>query len=262
MPYVLVAWAWVTLVGGFVIYSYSRMPPRVLIPMILSATLASAFITGIPRVTLRPAMTRRGVRVAITIFALLLGAGRAAVALEGWVEESRAQRQRTARLNKLFSQLHAFNPRGVFVHWPPAVLFENLSLFSSGADLPDLNIIGLGWPTHSPTWADELEALEIDDIYTAIARREDTYLLVSPRWPFAIRDLTQFLKDHRGISVELKQVCINLSVPRPRRRTRSHESAEGVCHGKEKDSIVFEGVEGGGRGAQPQERQEHRGRGA
>jgi hypothetical protein len=209
VPLVLASWVWAFMVGGLAVYMYTRMPPRVLIPMILSATLAAAFLVGIPQVALRSGRPRHSARLAVTAIALLAGAGCAALALEAWAEESRAHRQQVTELKTLYSRLHAFDPQGVFVHWPPAIPSEDLSLLSSHADLPDLNIIEMGWQTRSPTWEDELEALGIDDIYTAIAKREGTYLVKSPQWDFAIRDLSVFIKVHRGISVRLLQKCMD-----------------------------------------------------
>lgn len=47
--------------------------------------------------------------------------------------------------------------------------------------------------------------------------------------------------------------------PRLGGHMRSYESAVGVCHGEAKASIVHEGLQGGGRGSVPEERQEYRG---
>jgi hypothetical protein len=209
MSLVLANWAWIFLVGTAAVLLHGRMPLRVLVPMVLSATLASAFIAGIPRVALRPANLRQGVCLAFTILILLVSAVRVQTALTKWMHESRAHQAEEADLKKSYARLQAFDPDGIFVHWPRGIRPERLSPFTTGSDLPNLRFVWLGWQIGSPSWLDELDALEIDDVYTAILQKEHTYLLKARVDPSLIQDVTSFFKAHRGVSIKLHGTCLD-----------------------------------------------------
>jgi hypothetical protein len=208
IPLVLASWAWVLLVGVAAILLHGRMPLRVLVPMLLSATLASAFIAGIPTVALRPANIRQCAGLIFTILALLAGAVCTQTALAAWVEKSEKHRSGDADLRASYAQLSALDPDGIFVHWPRGIRPERLSPFATSSKLPNLRFVWLGWQTGSPVWLDELDALGIADVYTAIARKEHTYLLKIRDEPILLRKLMEFLKVHRGISVKLNGTCL------------------------------------------------------
>jgi hypothetical protein len=206
---VLANWVWIALVGTAAIILYGRMPPRVLVPMILSATLASAIIAGIPRVTLRPVNIRQRVCLLFTILILLMGAVRVQTALAGWMQESRDHAERETKLMRFYEGLHALDPHGVFIHQPPGIRNERLSPLANGSGLPGIRFIWLGWQIRSPSWLDELDTLEIDDLYTAITQREHTYLITTRKAKNKIPSLMNFLKIHRGIAFNLNATCVD-----------------------------------------------------
>jgi len=100
-----------------------------------------------------------------------------------------------------------------------------------------------------------------EDISTALSRFSDLHVIPS-RVTYSYRNATDLVQTGRELGTGFVISGSVLSLPRSRRHTRSHEDAVGVCHGEEEATIIFEGVQGRGGGAHPQERQGHRGRGA
>jgi hypothetical protein len=145
MSFVLANWAWIFLVGTAAIFLHGRMPLRVFVPMILSATLASAFIAGIPRVALRPTSFRKLAGLIFTILALLVGAVCTQAVLAAWVKKSEKHRSGDADLRASYAELYALDPDGIFVHWPRGIRPERLSPFATNSKLPNLRFVWLGW---------------------------------------------------------------------------------------------------------------------
>ena len=83
--------------------------------------------------------------------------------------------------------------RPLFVNWAGHVPLHFLSPWVTAADLPDLDMLGLGFRTHSPPFNALLDARGIEHLPAAVFQREDVLLIANPDH---IPTLIDYVRDH------------------------------------------------------------------
>lgn len=115
-------------------------------------------------------------------------------------KNARAQR----RLKDAVGQLQRLRAPGqgppVFVVIGSGLELRWMSPLENGALLEELQLVTLGWATHSPHYLDSLAQHGIQDIYLDLARRDDLYLIASST---AARAYAVFLRERYGQIVYL-----------------------------------------------------------
>lgn len=148
---------------------YRKLPDRIVTSIataIATTSLAAAVLLGS-----RPEAIESTKRNRIW----LLVAGLAIVATLAIERKLFYSPQRLAKLNGLVEDMRDFSMIDcqVVVTWGWRFPFEAISPLSTMREFSNRRWISLGWPFDSPTTADELRELKIDDILTAMYQRKD-----------------------------------------------------------------------------------------
>ncbi|HSQ37563.1 MAG TPA: hypothetical protein VLS92_06710 [Acidimicrobiia bacterium] len=179
-----------------------KLPDRVGVPML--AVLPLLFLAT-PPIDEKggPPGSRPGRRLWATIVALVL-----LVALAIGAVNAHALNQnnisRRAHLMQVLSGLQAIDPDGLFVWWG-AQLPLGAGSVSPWEGPSGPNLIGVGWQQRSPLHRAMLARFGIDDLFAAIAGREDVYLpLRGLKLP---RIYLRYLEEHYGFVALLRPVA-------------------------------------------------------
>jgi hypothetical protein len=96
----------------------------------------------------------------------------------------------------------------LFVSWAGIVPLQLLSPWINAADLPDLDILGLGSRTHSPPFNALLRRCGIERLPLAIFQRDDVLLIARPEHYPALID---YIREHYDLEGEIEPVDTDLS---------------------------------------------------
>jgi hypothetical protein len=191
---------------GLIIYLVLlvRFPARVSIPIALCLCVGFWLIGAVKASTdppRRPDGLARGVRGVVIATACVILAQSLLKARENNDANSRNQAAIVAFLEDLerISDAAADGPDGgrpLFVSWAGHVPLELLSPWVSAADLPDLDMLGLGFRTHSPPFNALLEVRGVEHLPSAIFQRDDVFLIANPDH---IPALIDYVRDHYNL---------------------------------------------------------------
>jgi hypothetical protein len=201
---------WCVAVVAAAFYQHGRMPPHVSVPLLFSLALALVVVAGSPKLSMRSRGARPWVALAVTVLAVLLGINRAIPEIKAWSWQSDMNRADYAGLVRDFEELQAFDPEGIFVHWPNSLALGRISPLLETSQLPPIRLVQLGWLINSPPWLDQLEQLGIEDLYRAVALREHVYLVCS--WRCSRRNVlsyVEFMTEHRGMRLRMEPTCVD-----------------------------------------------------
>jgi hypothetical protein len=182
-----------------------RLPERVALPILFAAS--ASFLFAVPP---GPPEARPRSRAALLGASLLVALGLAlhaphllAIEREGR-RELRAFEQILARLT---AGLGAGDRRPVFVVWGAALPYESVSPLCPPPALSALQTIPLSWSTHSPLYETMLRKHGIEDLHTALFRRDELYLIVPPG---VLGYYEQFVREHYGqeLSFERRWIAV------------------------------------------------------
>jgi hypothetical protein len=179
-------------------------PPRVAVPLLAFAGLLLLLrphaIGDVPETSAdrrtRPVL--RWLAVAVTISVIGIGATDA-------VRLSSRNEAGAIHLQKRLDSLEAFDPDGVFVSWQDTMgIVQLLPWQHDGLESPDL--IPLGWQQRSPMHEAWMQSHGIDDLYAAIAARDDIYLPLYRGQQR--RSYLRYLEEHYGFPGLLRPAAL------------------------------------------------------
>lgn len=204
---------WLVLLIGLLAVS-AKLPPRVYIPMIsflgfLSFWFANdkwcEIFTWRQFSTLKQYFFLGLLGSAVTVYLVILVRG-------NMINLSRAQ-----ALNHAIAQINP-QPSEVFFSWGSAFPYRSLLPFNSLCEeCQNLELIHLGTSTMTPLFREKLKVLGIVDVYTALRKRENLFLIIKTDQLEKNQRLYKvFMQEHYGINVnfETRYQDRNLTVVR------------------------------------------------
>lgn len=183
---------------------FRKLPDRVGVPLIAFAALMLLIRPLVPPSKATPPPPRLSRRFAIATFSLLtlaLAVAGVLLAAAGTTERRAGDRWITRTLEGFT----AVDPGGVFISWGAQLGLTARSPWRAPV-LEGPRLISLGWSQRSPTQAEWLDALGIDDAYTAVAARDDVYLPIPAGRSADI--YLRYLEEHYGFSGLLKPAAL------------------------------------------------------
>lgn len=201
----------------FYLINYVRFPLRVALPSFLLLSLSLLLFSEIPFFVLfqRKQLAKLKVVVFSFIFFIFVLAP-----LQGILYESRNNITNQQQYIAILEKLRQINPKGIFVVWGASLKYEDISPFVTSKDIPKVKLIGLGWRINSPSYQDQLKQLGINDLYEAIANREDTYFISMEA---LIPLYEQYMLEHYGKVVKLSSL-LTIYSSNPARITKLYQN--------------------------------------
>lgn len=114
------------------------------------------------------------------------------------------------------------DPEALFVVCGGAFPFQWCSPLSNGEELVQLDMIRMGWLTHSPHFNRILENHSISDIHTALYRRDNVYLIAFRR---DVSTIERFLEQHHGVDISANTLYTGNFVVVKLAETRAHHGS-------------------------------------
>jgi len=178
---------------AFALAATAKLPDRVAVPMIAFTALL-CLPTPMPGRVPEPAGSGRAGRAWRALTAIVFGATTVAGSIHA-LALNEQQHRIEAHLQNVLSGLEQIDPDGLFVSWGGQLPLngQSLSPWQRGG-LGGPLLLGLGWQQRSPMQQEMLASRGIEDVYAAIATREDVYLpLLDP----VLKTLyQQYLREH------------------------------------------------------------------
>lgn len=109
-------------------------------------------------------------------------------------------------LEKILGRLSKYNDDALYVNWGGRIPFQSIDPFIDGNDIPRVNILGLGWRTHSPNFDAVLNDFSIEILEQDLVNRNDILLIC---WPRHIVMLQKRIKEKWGRNIEGKIVYMD-----------------------------------------------------
>jgi hypothetical protein len=186
--------------------NYVRFPPRVGVPLFFCLSLSLLLFGEIPffafltkklfQKNLVKTITKM-ITIVFLVWVLIFAP------VQETLTYSRKNAINHQQFISILETLKKVNSEGIFVVWGASLKYEYCSPFTTIAQLPKLKLIGLGWRVNSPPHREWLKKLKIDDLYQAIATRNDIYLITTENL-MALYE--QYMLEHYGKVVKLKSL--------------------------------------------------------
>jgi hypothetical protein len=186
----------------FYLLIYVRLPLRVFLPSFLFISLSLLIFSGnqffpLLQNNLFPKIRHRIMVISFIVFLVVFAP------VQEMLIESLNNSTNNQQLSSVFKTLKAVNSEGIFVVWGSSLKYEDVSPFARSKELPKIKLIGLGWMINSPPYVERLRQLDIDDLYQAIATRNDLYLIASDS---LVSLYEQYMLEHYGKVVKLRSL--------------------------------------------------------
>ncbi len=196
--FLLMLLLWYVIVSIYLI-NFVRFPPRVAIPAFLFLSLSLVLFSEV-----RPSPWFQNNRIlskiiiisSIILFIIFSP-------LHNSFSDSRTNDSNHRQFITVLTTLKELNPEGIFVTWGASLKYEDCSPFVTKKELPEINILGLGWRINSPPYLDFLKKLKIVDLYEAIATRKDLYLITKEE---LLPLYEEYMIEHYGKEVKLRSL--------------------------------------------------------